>query len=221
MHHDPISSLFYQVEKTAYADFCLIAIDRDAPEHPVAKASSAPFTWDGEPEDGLPAGGYDEVILRATADRLAGRVGNLVSPIEIAVRVDLRGQGLSHLMIDALRRNAARLGYRSMVAPVRPNDKHRHLDVPIGEYATWTRPDGLPADPWLRAHVRAGGHILGVASRSMTVPGTLAEWRSWTGLPFDRSGSVPVPEALVPVHCDVPGDYAVYVEPNVWVHHPL
>jgi hypothetical protein len=84
-----------------------------------------------------------------------------------------------------------------------------------------TRPDGLPVDPWMRVHVRAGGQIVGVATRSMTIAGTLAEWRAWTGLPFDESGPVIVPEALVPVHCDVAADHAVYVEPNVWIRHPL
>jgi hypothetical protein len=55
----------------------------------------------------------------------------------------------------------------------------------------------------------------------MTIMGTLAAWREWTGLPFDVSGPVVVPEALVPVHCDVTHDHAVYCEPGVWVHHRL
>ena len=42
-----------------------------------------------------------------------------------------------------------------------------------------------------------------------------------TGLPFDVTGPVVVPGALVPVHCDVDQDHAVYVEPNVWVHHRI
>ena len=40
-------------------------------------------------------------------------------------------------------------------------------------------------------------------------------------LPFDTSGAVTIPYALGPVHCDVAGNRAVYVEPNVWVHHKL
>lgn len=55
----------------------------------------------------------------------------------------------------------------------------------------------------------------------MTISGALDEWRTWTGLPFDRTGNIDVPDALVPVHCSVEHDYAVYVEPGVWVHHPL
>lgn len=55
----------------------------------------------------------------------------------------------------------------------------------------------------------------------MTVSGSLERWREWTGLPFGTVGPVEVPGALVPVHCDADRGYAVYVEPNVWVRHPL
>ncbi len=49
----------------------------------------------------------------------------------------------------------------------------------------------------------------------MTISGSLAQWRSWTGLPFDADGAVEVPGALSPVVCDTAADHAVYVEPNV------
>jgi hypothetical protein len=117
-------------------------------------------------------------------------------------------------------RNAARLGYTELVAPVRPNTK-ADPDEPMASYAFRTRGDGLPVDPWLRVHVRAGGRILNVAPTSMTISGTLAQWREWTGLAFDASGPVHVPGALVPVLCAAEHDYAVYVEPNVWVYHSL
>jgi len=54
----------------------------------------------------------------------------------------------------------------------------------------------------------------------MVIPGTLEEWREWTGLPFDTTGPVVVPGALAPVMCDAEHGTAVYVEPNVWVRHP-
>lgn len=60
-----------------------------------------------------------------------------------------------------------------------------------------------------------------VCPTSMTISGTLAQWRRWTGLAFDASGPVTVPGALVPAHVDVDQDHAVYVEPNVWMHHRL
>jgi hypothetical protein len=55
----------------------------------------------------------------------------------------------------------------------------------------------------------------------MTVAAPLAEWRSWTGLPFDKTGPASVPGALSPIHVSLEQDHAVYVEPNLWVRHPL
>jgi hypothetical protein len=70
-------------------------------------------------------------------------------------------------------------------------------------------------------HVRAGGRIVNVAHNSMVITGRLAQWREWTGLPFDADGPVDVPKALGPVQVSLAEDTAVYVEPNVWVHHQL
>ncbi len=53
----------------------------------------------------------------------------------------------------------------------------------------------------------------------MCIPGTLEEWRVWTGLPFDTTGPVVVPGALAPVMCDAEHGVATYVEPNVWIRH--
>ncbi len=89
------------------------------------------------------------------------------------------------------------------------------------QYIKLTRPDGLPQDAWLRVHVRAGAVIEKVAPASMVMAGSLAQWRAWTGLPFDTGGDVIVPGALVPIKCSATHDYAVYVEPNVWVRHHL
>jgi hypothetical protein len=73
----------------------------------------------------------------------------------------------------------------------------------------------------MRVHARLGARTVRVCPASMTVAGSLAEWRAWTGLPFDASGEVVVPGALTPVHTSVEHDHAVYVEPNVWMHHRL
>jgi hypothetical protein len=55
----------------------------------------------------------------------------------------------------------------------------------------------------------------------MTIGASLADWRSWTGLPFDTDGEVEVPGALGPVLVRTAHDYAVYVEANVWVRHQI
>jgi hypothetical protein len=55
----------------------------------------------------------------------------------------------------------------------------------------------------------------------LVIAGTLAEWREWTGLPFAEGGPSVVPGALSPVHVSLEQDHAVYVEPKLWVRHPL
>jgi hypothetical protein len=221
LYHDPISVVLYDEVILAYPEYTIMAVDPADPDVPVAKMLSLPFTWDGDPEKELPPGGYDDVVLSAAANRLTGRTGNLVSAVEAMVQPRLRGRGISHLMLAALRRNAARLGFRCLVAPVRPNGKHRYPQTPMTEYLGWTRDDGLPVDPWLRVHLKSGGRVVGVAPRSMNIIGTVDEWRSWTGLPFDRPGPVVVSQGLVPVQCDPAAGVATYVEPNVWIHHTV
>jgi GNAT superfamily N-acetyltransferase len=218
MRYDAADTVFDTLVEQAYSELTLIAFD-PATGEPVAKAYSLPFTWPGDPDDGLPPSGYDAVLLGAANDRLNGRRGNLLSLVEITVRPSAQGAGLAGTMLGAVRRMAAEQGYPSLVLPVRPTRAHEYPDMPVAEYATWVRGDGLPFDPWLRLHVRAGGRIVGVATHSMVIIGTLAEWRDWTGLPFDTDGPVRVPGALAPVRCDLAAGVGVYVEPNVWVHH--
>ncbi|MEV4801799.1 N-acetyltransferase [Nonomuraea sp. NPDC049421] len=215
---DPIADLYYPFVTTRHKNHVLVADDDAEPGRAVARACMVPYVAGGGE---LPDDGWDGVIRAGWLARERGQEPDAVSALEITVRRDLQGNGLSGLMVAAMREHAARLGFRTLVAPVRPNRKHLEPHTPMAEYAFRKRPDGLPHDPWLRVHVRAGAEIVKVAPRSMVVPGTLAEWRAWTGLPFDRPGPVEVPGALTPVHCDVDHDHAVYVEPNVWVTHPL
>ena len=157
----------------------------------------------------------------AHADRALGRAPNALSALEITLLPSHRGRGTSRMVLDAMRQRAVELGLSHIFAPVRPAMKHLEPFVPMAEYTARTGADRLPADPWLRVHVRAGGRIEKVAPTSMVVPGTIAEWRRWTGMEFAASGQIVVPGALVPVHVSLEQDHAVYVEPNVWVRHLL
>ena len=53
----------------------------------------------------------------------------------------------------------------------------------------------------------------------MMVAGTVAEWSQWSGMRFEHSGDHVVADALSPIHVCLEQDHAVYVEPNLWVHH--
>jgi GNAT superfamily N-acetyltransferase len=219
------------VVQDAVGDAHFGRIARELPQHVlfaedergevVAQAHSVPFALDAEGRGELPARGWDQVLLWAFADLRRGLRPDTVSAISIAVSPGLQGQGLSARMLSAMRDSARVQGFREVVAPVRPNAKHLEPHTPIEEYAHRVRPDGLPHDPWLRVHARAGATIDSVAPASMTVSGSLEQWRGWTGLPFDTAGDIEVPGALVPVRCEPEHGYAVYVEPNVWMRHPL
>ena len=214
MRHDPIGGLFYRSIEARFAEFVLVG--QDEAGEVVACAYSVPFVLEGEE---LPDNGWDSVIRSGVLASIGGQEPDAISAVEIAVRPDRQGAGISSQMLVALRDNAARLGFAELVAPVRPNGK-ADIHEPMSSYAFRVREDGLPVDPWLRVHVRVGGRIAKVAPRSMVIPGTLEEWRAWTGLPFDTTGPVLVPQALAPVYCDVEHGVAVYVEPSVWVVHP-
>ena len=215
MQQDPTGALYYGSLDTV-ADYVLLATDDD---EPVAKAYSTPFAFGLDGRRTLPDTGWDGVIRWQHADRLVGRNRNAATALEIVVRKERQGSGISSVMLKALRDNAFRLGHEVLYAPVRPSQKAAEPETPMNEYAFRLRDDGLPYDPWLRVHVRAGGRILQVCPLSMTISGTLPQWREWTGQPFDTDGPVIVDGALSPVLASLTHDIAVYVEPNVWVEH--
>jgi hypothetical protein len=218
MYEDPIGGVFYGRLAKAFPEFQLLGLDESG--NPVAKLQSIPFCWAGSDDD-LPARGWEAMLERGFGDREAGRTPNAVSFLEALIAPPLRGTGLSSTLVTAGRENARSRGFTDVFAPVRPAAKAHEPRVSMGEYAMRTRADGLPSDPWLRVHVRLGARIVAVCPLSMVIPGTLAQWRQWTGAPMDESGAVDVEGALVPVQVSVEHDYAVYVEPNVWVHHSL
>ncbi|MFG2191897.1 N-acetyltransferase [Streptomyces sp. NPDC048639] len=213
---DPVAgSLLHRVPEE-FPEFCVVATDGD---RVVAKGLSVPFRTDPPDREETPDRGWDTVLTWAFADRQQRRAPTVTSALEITLDSAYLGRGLSPRMLSALKDASARQGYDTLLAPVRPTAKHLEPHVPMSDYVRRVRDDGLPTDPWLRVHVRAGGTVEKVAPASMAVSGSLAQWREWTGLPFDRDGDVEVPGALLPVRCHMEHDYAVYVEPNVWVRH--
>ncbi|MET8596164.1 N-acetyltransferase [Streptomyces althioticus] len=186
-----------------------------------ARDHSVPFALHAPGRGSLPVSGWDQVLVWAFADLRTGVRPDTVSAIAVTVTPEAQGRGLSALVLAAMRDNARAHGFTEVVSPVRPSAKHLEPRTPVEEYVRRVRPDGLPEDPWMRVHARAGATVERVAPASMTVSASLDQWRRWTGLPFDTSGPVEVPRALAPVHCDVERDHAVYVEPNVWMRHPL
>lgn len=222
MRHDRSAWLYYGAGwRDRYLEYGLVAVDPAEPDRPVARAFSVPFAFrDGRPErDELPARGWDAVIRWGAEDQLAACAPSAVSALEIMVAPRLHGQGISQRMLTAMRDNVRRLGFADLYAPLRPTLKEKEPLTPFADYAARRREDGLPWDPWVRVHIRMGARIAKPAPISMVVPGTVAEWSEWTGMNFACSGDIVVPGALSPVHVSLEQDHAVYLEPNLWVHH--
>ena len=217
IHHDAVCGRHWPALARDFAEFQPLVCDRRG--RLVAGGYAIPFAWDGRPPT-LPMG-VDGVLVRGVRDRSHGRRPTTLSALLAVVDPRRQGQGLSRVVIRAMASLARRHGLRALVAPVRPTLKHRYPLMPMERYARWRREDGGPVDPWLRVHWRLGARVLRVVPRSMVVEGRVGEWERWTGLQFPASGRYIVPGALAPVTIDRRRDRGRYVEPNVWMLHPL
>ncbi len=214
MHHDPVARERWGTLYERFPTFQFFAVD-DATGAILAKANAIPAPLDA---DRLPDGGWAEALRAGVDDPEPPTV---VSALQIALDPAQRGKGLSAVMLEEMQRLALEHGFHELVAPVRPNLKSRYPLMPMERYVRWATAEGLPFDPWLRVHARAGAETVGVCARSMTIPGTVAEWEEWAEMRFPESGEYVVPGALNPVTIDVEADRGLYVEPNVWMRHRL
>lgn len=169
----------------------------------------------------LPDAGWDWALHTATSQADAGVQPTVLCALSITVAPAAQGHGLSGVMVRTLRELAAAAGLTYLIAPVRPTLKSRYPLIPIQTYLGWTTAAGLPFDPWLRTHVRAGGVIVKACPRSMSLQGDVAGWERWTGLALPGSGHYVVPELLAPLQVNRDADRGIYIEPNVWVAHAL
>ncbi|MEM9955793.1 MAG: GNAT family N-acetyltransferase [Chloroflexota bacterium] len=217
MQQDPISDQYWVRFHDVYSDYQLYIAEGN---RFIARIKSVPVFFEGDIAD-LPDAGWDWAIQNSIEIHEKGITPNMVSAIEITFLPEYRGQGLSTVGIKLMRLNAQRKGFDKLIAPVRPNQKHQFPLIPMEDYITWRREDGLSYDAWLRTHERLGAEIVKVAPQSMIIPGTIAEWHDWTGLEFPATGNYIVPEALSPIHIDYNSDQGIYYEPNVWMLHTI
>ena len=182
--------------------------------------NTIPLSLDGVIDE-LPPEGWDWALQKGHSDKVEGRSPDALCGLSATVMTGHRGRGLSCEILEQMKRLARAEGLRHLVVPVRPTRKRDFPLIPMADYAQWRRSDGEVFDPWLRVHLRVGGRIVRVASRSMIIGGSLQEWSRWTGLDFPGSGEYVIPDALAPLTVDVEQGHAVYVEPNLWVVHEL
>lgn len=185
----------------------------------LARGNTIPLVWDGTIES-LPSG-IDELAQHSFDGGEKGIQPNSLSAMAAEVPPEHRSKGLGRLVIQAMGRLAAGKRLANLLAPLRPTLKERYPLAPIEQYMQWKAPDGLPFDPWLRAHVLMGASILKPAPHSLRITGTVSEWESWTGMAFPDTGRYIIPNGLSPLSVNKEANVGRYWEPNIWVLHPV
>jgi hypothetical protein len=209
--HGDVSGQYFGALFPRFAHLQVLVWDADA-ERIIARGRTIPFRWDGTLAD-LPAG-IDALGLRALEEP---GPPTALSALAAEVVSDQQRRGMSRLVIGAMAGVARSAGFESLVAPVRPSRKDHYPLIPIEEYATWVREDGVPFDPWLRVHVRLGAARLRPEPRSLQISGSVAEWESWTSMEFPADGQYVFPGGLAPL--EVRDGVGCYWEPNIWMLH--
>ena len=182
----------------------------------VGLGNCLPLLWD-RPLADLPEEGWDWALEKGIRDRQQGKEPNVLNGVQVLVTGDNQGRGISYLVIEEMKKLALQHGLEHIIIAVRPTWKSRYPLTPIAQYITWTREDGLPFDPWLRAHARGGARLIKPCHKAMYIPGSISQWEEWTKMRFFESGEYIIPGALTPVTMDLERDLGVYYEPNVWV----
>lgn len=213
--HDPLVREYIERVEAYFPFYDVMLLDQGVV---VAGGWGVPLAWDGTVE-GLPEGGYDGAMVSAVTGHEGSVQPDTLCVMAAAVRRDRQRGGLAGQVLSALRERAPGGGLQKIIAPVRPALKPRYPLTSMERFATWTRPDGLHIDPWVRTHQRLGATILGPALDSMIVKGTVAEWEEWAAMAFPESGQYVVPDALDLVDIDRERDRGTYSEPNLWMRH--
>jgi hypothetical protein len=217
MLFDNVAAKYFGELPKLFPKLQFVLVNKDG--NAIACGNAVPFCWDGS-LDNLPSG-WDDVLSRSVEERIAGIEPDTVSAISIVINPSFRGGNISELMVRSMKNLVRSHGFTKMVAPVRPSLKHKYPLTPIENYIHWQNNDSKPFDPWIRVHLRTNAQIMQVASKSMEIKGSVAQWEDWTGMKFPESGNYIVSEALVPVDINLEKNIGAYTEPNVWINHLL
>ncbi|MBL8542264.1 MAG: hypothetical protein JNJ63_00510 [Hyphomonadaceae bacterium] len=207
---------FYQDLLDCYPEYQMCLVDRDS-GYPVAVGACAPLVCDF---NALPDEGWDWLVEKAASDISRTR-HNALGVLSISVPGIHRGKGLVGAMIASIQHLARERGLQGVVAPVRPSAKQAHPFVPIESYARWVDDKGRPFDPYLRAHLAAGGKMLNPAGRSAVIEEPTAFWEMMTGRVFEKSDDYALDGAIAPVRIDLEQGAGRYEEPSIWFAYSL
>lgn len=219
MLHDAVANEHWHELLHRFADYQVALYDTEK-DRVAGMGSSFPLRWDGQLEN-LPEEGWDWAFLEAIRNHKEGITPNFHCAIQIVLRREYQGQGLSQPMIQAVRSVTKSKGLLALIIPLRPSEKHRYPLNSLEDYIHWKTDDGESFDPWLRVHTRAGAKVIKVCHQSKTIRGTCADWEQWAAMRFPQSGEYIIPQALSPIRVDIEKDEGIYTEPNVWIIHEI
>jgi GNAT superfamily N-acetyltransferase len=219
MLHDRVANENWHELFDRFSEYQLALYDTQN-DRVAGMGNSFPLRWEDSLEN-LPESGWDWAFQEAVKNHRQGVEPNLHCAIQIVVRPDYRSQGLSGPMVEAVRAVTRSKGLKSLVIPIRPSTKHMYPLISLDDYITWKTSAGLPFDPWLRVHVRAGAGIIRVCHTSKTIRGTPAEWEKWTGIKLPQSGRYIIEGALNSMEVNLEKNEGLYIEPNVWIVHKV
>lgn len=219
MMKDSVSRRYWGELGTTFGAFQTLLI-REEDEALIAVANSVPLFYDGNLQN-LPDAGWDWALETGCEQRKQNIKPNILSALQIFIAPEFRGMGVSPIMLSLMKLPAAQLGITNLIAPVRPPLKSLYPYVPMDEFITWKNRTGHSLDAWIRTHEKCGAKIISVCHRSFVVEAPVSDWEEWTGKSFKESKQVILPEALVPIQVNHESKTASYVEPNVWMLHPV
>ena len=119
MLHDQIASELWHELLDRFADYQLALYDTEN-KRVAAMGNSFPLRWENSLAH-LPEGGWDWAFVEAVNNHKHGLTPNIHCAIQIVIHPDYRGQGLSTVMIEAVRAFSKAKRFRSLILPVRPN----------------------------------------------------------------------------------------------------
>ncbi|WEG14394.1 hypothetical protein PU629_08570 [Pullulanibacillus sp. KACC 23026] len=218
MRRDKIGNRYWDFLLQHFSQHQIVVTNEETGE-PMATGNSLLLHWDGTLED-LPEG-WDDAILRSYEAIQKGHVLNTICALAVVINPKFRRLGLSERVLSEMKKKAEVHGVERFIVPVRPSKKAQHPYVSMEDYIHWKTEKGEPYDPWLKVHCKIGGKILTICHQSMYIDGTIEEWEQWTNLKLTQQTECLIPTGLVPLKIEHEHDYAYYVEPNVWVEHPL
>lgn len=218
LQEDQIAYEYWARLYTDFPTYQILLLDTDGTL--VSVGNSLPLAWNNSDEE-LPEGGWRWALAQGFLDLEANLTSQTQCALSITLNPNYLGQGVSSIVVKAMKEVGVANQLKQIIAPVRPNLKSRYPLIPMKEYIQWKNDAGLPFDAWLRVHYRLGARIAKVCAKSMRIVGTIGDWERWTGLKIPQSGLYLVDGGLVPMKVSKERNMGVYLEPNVWMVAPL